>query len=85
MWYDVQRLGADRAEANPDETVCGSGSEGGQDRLIFCETRREFEGAARGMMGIQSDVEVYLVADGRSIAWKETEGLGDGRVVEVVC
>ena len=45
----------------------------------------EFEGTARETMGIQADVEVYLVADGRSIGWKEAERLGDGKMVEVVC
>ena len=34
----------------------------------------EFEGTARETMGIQADVEVYLVADGRSIAGKRQNG-----------
>ena len=45
----------------------------------------EFEGTAREMMGIQADVEFYLVADGRSIGWKEAERLEDRMVVEVLC
>ena len=36
------------------------------------------------MLGIQAGVQAYLVADGRSIGWKEAEGLEDGKVVDVV-
>ena len=39
---------------------------------IWRDQEGEFEGTARGMMGIQADEEVYLVADGRSMGWKET-------------
>ena len=40
----------------------------------------ELEGTAKGVMAIQVDVEVYLVADGRSIGWKEAEGLGGEKI-----
>ena len=77
---DAQGLRADRIETKQVWVRFG-----GRSRPV--DIRRdqegEFEATAREMMGIQADVEFYLVADGRSIGWKEAERLEDRMVVEV--
>ena len=46
---------------------------GGRSRPVHSRRDRDgkFEGTARGIMEVQADVEIHLVADGRSIGLKE--------------
>ena len=79
MWGDAQKFGADRAKANLDET--GWVTIGGRSRPvdIWRYQEGEFEGMARGMMGIQENVEslprggwkVHRLERGRRVGrWK---------------